>query len=718
MKNTHSMSRRAFLVRSGWLAGGITVLGSCSYIPVFPTLQMGDEEDALSWIQLTRSGDILFYCPRAEMGQGIDTGLTLVVAEELRIDPDSIHCVLPPTNQILPTKNTVGSQSIQDYFEPTALAAATLREALRRTAAGQMNTVPETLALTGNGFADPKGNMITYRQIAAQLDETVVLTEFPDPRPVLRSLSHRNYIGGASPMRDIKPIVHGEPVFVRDVSVEGMLFGTVAKPPHIGADLLEFDREAALAISGVEAVITGPDDLPGIVAVTPMALRLGMAALSCRWSVLTEEDEEFIHPDLDIDRAIAADSLRHTELDHQTANHPPAEGKTLSLRFDTPMMAHAAMEPRSGIVSVHDDGCEVWAASQDPFYIQRAIAKLLGFKVDQVVVQNHRLGGAFGGRIVCQAALEAAWLSAAVSRPVKVQWTREEEFSYNYAGPQFSHRILIDMDDDNRIRRWQHQFVASPITVPRSLIPKPTHRILDMVRDMGVARGSIAPYDFETQLVEYDASTIGMTTGAWRGLGSAPNAFAVECAMDEAAILAGEDPITFRLKHITDDRLRNVLQRVRQLSDWSGRTHPGVAATIYKSATYVAVVAETAIRDGTPTVTKLWCAQDCGLAVSPDRIRAQIEGNLIWAVSMVLLEEFTMERGIASSNNFDRYQIARQQHIPEIHIEIVESTAPPTGAGEPSLAPAVAAIANGFSRVTGQRVHKLPVRHPNRVVTS
>jgi len=702
-------SRREFLVRTGWVAGGLTVLSSCSFVPALPT-DIGDTEDALGWIQLTRAGEFTFYCPRSEMGQGIDTGLTQVVAEELWVNPENIRSVLPATDQILPTKITAGSESVQDYFEPTALAAATMRETLREFAAQRMEVHPSTLTLVENGFKDGNGGRVSHIQIANRLSESIVLSKFPEPRPTLRSLSHRNYIGQPSAMKSGSTIVHGRPLFSRDASMEGMLFGAVARPPYLGATLISFNRQAALAISGVSAVVVGPEDSPGVLAATPMASRAGVRALNCRWSELSSADREYIHADLDIDKSIADGALDHVELAQDASSNPPFPVENeLDLRFDTPTIAHAAMEPRSGLVSVKGDSCQAWTASQDPFFMQGTLAKLLGLNEQRVVVNNHRLGGSFGGRIHCQATVEAAWLSAAVSKPVKVQWTREDEFAYNYVGPQFSHRIHIEMDATNVIRRWRHQFVATPIMIPRMLIPKSVHWVVDLLADQGVARGSVAPYDFDTHHVAYGSVTAGMPTGAWRGLGSAPNTFATERAMDEAAALVGEDPIDFRLKHLSNDRLKNVIEIVRQASEWDQNSNLGIAAAIYKSTTFVAVVAETALESGKPVVKRLWCAQDCGVALSPDRIRAQIEGNMVWAIGMTLLEEFKLKDGIAESSNFNRYPIPRQSHMPEMHIHIVESSLPPTGSGEPAIAPAVAAIGNSIARLTQTPIAKLPI---------
>ena len=710
-----TMNRREFLLKTGWVAGGLTVLSSCSYVPAFPT-SLGETEDALGWIQLNERGEFIFYCPRSEMGQGIDTGLTQVVAEELWVDPKHIICILPKTDQIKPVKNTSGSQSVQDYFQPTALAAATLREKLRELASRQLLTPSSHLAIVENGFEGSSGDRISYQEIAATLSSAVVLSDFPDPRPELRSLQHRNYIGQPGTMKSIDRIVHGKPLYARDASCEGMLFGGVARQPFLTAELISFDGDRSLQFAGVVAVVEGPDGLPGVIAKTPMALRKGIAALNCQWSSLTEVDESFIHPDIDIDRSISQSLLNHTELSQRsTSSSPHTIENELDIRFDTPMLAHAAMEPRAGLAHMKKDSLEVWTASQDPFLMQATLANLVGLDKDKVIVNNHRIGGGFGGRLLCQATIEATWLSVAISRPVKVQWNREEEFAYNYVGPQFSHRIHLEIDKDHQIRAWHHRFMASPIMLPRSLIPKSMHWAIeladDFIDDKGVARGSIAPYRFDSHQVDYGTVTTGMPTGPWRGLGDAPNTFATERAMDEAASLTGEDPIDFRLRHIVDDRLENVLNRVRRMSNWDNRSGLGVAVSVYKSVTYVAVVAETALESGKPIVKRMWCAQDCGLMLSPDRIRAQIEGNLTWAVGMVLSEALEMNDGMPESNNFDRYLIARQQQMPEIYIELVDSSLPPTGSGETSFGPGVAALANGLTSLTGQSISELPV-HP------
>jgi isoquinoline 1-oxidoreductase beta subunit len=291
-----------------------------------------------------------------------------------------------------------------------------------------------------------------------------------------------------------------------------------------------------------------------------------------------------------------------------------------------------------------------------------------------------------------------------------VQWSREEEFRFNYVGPQFSHRIQAGVTGAGDIAYWHHRMVGSPILASSAMVPEHLHWAADLPADPGTWRSADLPYQAPHRRVDFADVRKPMPTGAWRGLGATPNTFAVECAIDELSELAAADPLAFRVRHATDARLAHVLERVEALSGWSADSRGlGVAAAAYKSATFVAVVAQVA-RDGDSIrVEHLWCAQDCGLAVCPDQVRAQIEGNLVWGIGMVLHEEFRLEDGLGATANFDSYRIARNTDVPAIEVEIVDSELPPTGSGEAAFAPAAAAIVNAIHSEGGGRMRALPL---------
>ena len=710
------LSRRDFLVASGWVAGGVTVLSSCSLVPVLPTFGSVGEDDGVTWIQLRADGSVLFRCPRAEMGQGIATGLSRVVADELGLPQGGVECVYPTTSEIAPVPMTVGSQSVEQFYEPTARAAASLRELLAERAVARTGRARSELDLEDGAFVARGGERIGFAELL-EPGESTIAPASADPDLVLSSrvgLEARAAGETTDSLVHADRLVRGTEVFSRDVRLDGMAFGAVAHPPQLGAQLLGFDADTARGVPGVVAVVTGPAGEVGVVAETPMAARAGAEALACRWAPLDDAQLAEVQAPLDVDRAIADGGLDHTPFDEGDLG----EGREravhhLDARYDTPMVAHAALEPRSGVADVRDGRCEVHTGSQDPWFVQGHVARALGLSRGRVVVHNHRIGGAFGGRALCQAAVEAAWLSAGAGRPVKVQWTREDEFAHNYVGPQFSHRIQAGTDEEGEIAYWHHRMVGGPILTSSALVPENLHWAADIPPDPGTFRGTDLPYRAPSRRVDFADVRQPMPTGAWRGLGAAPNTFAVECAIDELARGAGADPLDFRLSRAGDDRLARVLERVRVLSEWEqargdGR-HFGVAAAAYKNVTFVAVVAEIA-DPATPRVTGLWCVHDCGYVMSPDRVRAQVEGNLAWGVGMALHEEFRLVGGTAGTRNFDTYAIARNADLPRTEIELIDSPEDPSGAGEAAFAPAAAAIVNAVSAARGEPVRRLPLR--------
>ncbi|MEM9622416.1 MAG: xanthine dehydrogenase family protein, partial [Pseudomonadota bacterium] len=560
---------------------------------------------------------------------------------------------------------------------------------------------------------------LTYRQLLqdSEISEEIVLAE--PSRDTVQLFTRapaasRRHIGQMVEQVGIHDVVTGQAQYSRDARLPDMRFGAVARPAQLGAELIAWDADKARQVAGVMAVVEGPDGTPGVVASTPGAAQRGVQALACKWRQLSADQLARVQENLDIDVLIDRNELEHKPIDNGSlASGREAAQIQLNERYDTPMAAHAAMEPRAGLAHFERrDGtaqCRVWTGSQDPWLVRKAVSRALGINDERVIVYNHRIGGAFGGRLLCQASIEAAWLSQAVGEPVKVQWSREEEFACNYVGPQFSTRIEAGLDDTGNIAYWHHRMAGAPILTSSTFIPRRLHWAADLVADPGTQRGTELPYAVTNQRVEFADVRVPMPTGAWRGLGAAPNTFAVEVAMDELASAAALEPLAFRAAHARDPRLAGVLKRLAELiSDED--TPPGVAATAYKGVTFVAVAASVDVSSGLPVVTKLWCVHDCGQVVSPDQVLAQIEGNLVWGIGMALTEEFKLADGTPSTLNFDTYLPPRSLDIPPMQIEMIESDAPPSGAAEAAFAPVAAAIANAVSRATGARQRRLPLQ--------
>ncbi|MBT6441318.1 MAG: xanthine dehydrogenase family protein molybdopterin-binding subunit [Alphaproteobacteria bacterium] len=722
------ISRRRFLIRSGWLAVGATVVASCSsfrsLLPALPTFDDPELEDSLTWVQVLPTGGIRFFCPRMEMGQGASLGLSQVVAEELNVDQSEIECVLPNTQQTPPFKMTVSSESIADFFDPVSYGAARLREALRTVAAKKAGIRPGQIRDGRGGFVLPDGSALRYGALVPSeplviSDPAVSEAEKNPPRYALQRQGAYKAIGHKWKHTELEKIVTGQTVFSQDVALPAMLHGQVIRPPSFGAILLDADGRVAQAMSGVVAVVVDKkSNFVGVVADNPFVLPGAIEAISAKWHVADDIDQNSLDEILDVEDLRARDDFEHKlassgdiDIGRQRARH------RVSARYDTPFLAHAAMEPRAAVASVGGNRVEIWCGSQDPFFVQRRVAEIVGRAEDEVVVYSHRMGGAFGGRIRCQASEEAAILSAAVDRPVRVSWDREAEFQNNYFQPVYSHFIDAGVTPTGAISHWDHDFVSSPILT--GSVPKSISWAVDMfTADEGTARGGMPPYRVADRRVRYSDVRTEVPVGAWRGLGAAPNSFAIESVMDELAASAGIDPLEFRLQNLspTQERLAGVLRRVAKLSGW-GRVMPqgagrGLACAVYKGETAVAIVVEIEVDRATGEVraTKVWCAQDCGLVVNPNQVEAQIAGNIVWGCGMALKEQITIAAGSVEERNFDGYEILRHHETPEINVALVAPPdTPPVGAGEAAIAPVAAAIANAVFDATGHRARRLPI---------
>jgi isoquinoline 1-oxidoreductase subunit beta len=717
--------RRQFLIKTGWISAGLTVLSSCSpiysAIPALPSTKSPEWSDAVTWVQVLPDGKVRFYCPRMEMGQGAAVGLSQVVGEELNVGQDDIECILPDTGQIPRFKMTVGSQSIAEFFEPVSRASAKLREILRARAAENGKLDISLIKDMKGGFQLSGGRQLKYRELVD--DVPVCLSDSTGSGGEYKQYSAENdrtrhAIGKNWKHHNLKAIVTGQSLYARDVSVDGMVYGHVLKPPVPGSQLVDVDVTRAKALPGVIAiVIEKKKNFVGLVVERPSQLRPAVEQVSLIWQVPDRQDQSELNDLLDVTRVRKTGDFEHELISSgKIPNTPSSSVERIEAVFETSFAAHAAMEPRSAVASVKNRSAEIWCGSQDPFFVRGRVAKAAGFSSDSVTVYPRRMGGGFGGRVPCQASEEAVLLSKAVRRPVRVAWDRESEFTQNYFQPRFSHHISAGVTKEGLIDHWQHDFVSSPIIT--GLIPDNIAWIVDkVVADEGTARGSLMPYQVENQLVRYSDIRTSVPIGAWRGLGSAPNSFAMESMIDELARKADRDPLAFRLGNLTakQGRLARVLKRAAAMAKWGRELRPGaglgIACAIYKGESFAAVVAEVDIDTANQTiqVKEIWCAQDSGLVINPDQVENQIAGNIVWGCSMVLKEQVTFEAGMAGQGNFDTYEILRHNETPLIHTELVSSKERPSAVGETAFGPVAPAITNAIFAATGQRIRKLPV---------
>ncbi|WP_037371376.1 xanthine dehydrogenase family protein molybdopterin-binding subunit [Salipiger mucosus] len=477
----------------------------------------------------------------------------------------------------------------------------------------------------------------------------------------------------------------------------------------------------------IDVVVDTEANFAGIVARDPFVLDASLEKLAPRWSA-EKDGAEDLQDFMNSVHLQQTESFEHELVEEGSGNTSSEEEiRTISAEFRTSMAAHAAMEPRAAVADVGPDKAEIWCGTQDPYFVRARIAALLGRRRADIVIHPQRMGGAFGGRVACGAAEQATRLSAMVGRPVRVQWDREAEFRNSYMQPPFAHRVSAEVNAAGTLTRWMQDFVSAPITTgPVSALGDGMSQFIAagidwFSADTGTARGAEHPYSAAIQRIRYSDIRTDLPFGPWRGLGAGPNTFVTESVMDELAEAVDMDPVAFRLHNLASghDRLAHVLKRVAKLSGWAGRASQeastgaqGVACGIYKGMTYVAAVAqiEALHAQREIRVRKVWCVQDCGCVVNPDQVRAMIMGNIVWGCGMALKEELTLDGTSVRQDNFDTYEIMRNDACPDVEIELVPSEEPPAGAGEAALVSIAPAITNAVHAATGNRIRRLPIR--------
>lgn len=683
------MRRRTFLAAAG---GGLVVLigagvATWSQVPVLPKRPEPDAETAFGWIAY-RDSRFILTLPRAEMGQNIATAFKQVACSELGVGWELVELRLHDTS-LFPVKATVGSESVGLFTEPLAQACASLRDALD----------------------------------AGRLEGHIAV--LPRPVSALRAFRAGGLVGASPELAQGRHIVTGAALYAADVARPGLLYGRVLRAPaspEVRSRAGGWDRIAAEKIPGFVAVVedcgspNGHAEGLGIVASRPGALDLITEALAVEWQI----DNHPAHPDIaqtiDIDTALSKGDLGNIVMD----DAPDGISWDVNLRFDLPFAAHAQIEPRAAVAEWEDGRLMIWTGTQDAFYVRDELAGVFGIDPDAVTVQTMRIGGAFGGKVLCRAEMEAAALARAAGAPVKVQWTRAQEYAFAYHRPPSSHRLRLQLSG-GRITDWDHQQVSSHIIFTPAGLPAWMQVVTDLVAgDPGVARGMRIPYAVERAHAAYDMIRLPVHSGPWRGLGAGPNCLAVESAMDEAALAAGADPLEFRLDHIRDPRLAEVLRRLGEVANWQGaaasgrndiRTGRGIACGIYKENSYAAVVADVSVEpSGHIRVTRLWCVHDCGLVINPNQVRAQCEGNLVWSIGMVLSDDLPIEAGRVIAENFHDAPIPRLSEAPPIVVDLIDSNLPPSGAGETAIVAGPGAIANAIRAATGVRPTNFPLQ--------
>ncbi len=718
-----SINRRAFLRKSAGAGAGLTLMVGLSACSRQETAsgpqQLSDAVDsepleANAFVKIGTDNRVTVMIKHLEMGQGTYTGLATLVAEEMDADWEQIVSQSAPADakryanlQWGPVQGTGGSSAIPNSYMQLREAGAAARQMLVGAAAAAWEVAAGEIAVVkGRVSHAASGREASFGELAEAavqqpLPQTVTLKDPKDFTLIGTKLSRKD-IGKTD----------GTAVFTQDIQLPGMLTAVVAHPPRFGARLQRVDDSAARQVKGVVNVVTIPTGV-AVLAETFWQAKKGRDALQLEWDeseAFNQSSEELIQQYRELAQQPGASAQKHGDVEQGFA----AADKVIEASYEFPYLAHAAMEPLNCVVQIHADGAEVWNGCQLQTVDQAAVAGVLGIKPESVVIHTLLAGGSFGRRAGTNSdyVVEATEIAKAHAQPVPVKlvWTREDDTNAGYFRPLYVHHLKAGLDKQGNIVAWQHRIVGQSI-----LTGSPFAGMVQNGIDLSSVEGAIhLPYKMDNFSVELHTVDINVPVLWWRSVGSTHTAYSTEAFIDELAAAAGRDPIAYRLDMLGDDaRHRGVLELAAEKSGWKSPLPAGRVRgfALHKSfGTYVAQVAELSIADDQRyRVEKVTCAVDCGVAINPDVIRAQIEGGIGYGLSPALISETTLREGKVVEANFDRYQVIRIDHMPAIDVHIVNSAESPTGVGEPGTPVIAPAVANALFAASGKPRHKLPL---------
>jgi isoquinoline 1-oxidoreductase subunit beta len=716
-------SRREFLVLGGSsVAGALIALytGPQSALAASGTEALPSPFDA--WIQIGSGGRIVLCVAKAEMGQGVLTSLSRLLAEELDVAWEQVDVQQALVNPERYDHLTVGSSSIRSLYLPLRRAGALARDLLLRAAAARWKVLPEVCRTRLGVIYGPSGQRLEYEQVAAQA------TELPLAQGVkLKSAEKFVLIGHSAGHVECKSKVDGSAMFGIDVMRPGMLHATILRCPAIGQALQSFDQTAASTVRGVHSIFPIPP-VEG-----DSFTRGGIAVVACdSWAAL--QARRLLKPDwgevqasgIASERIMAA--LRRTaenSTDIVKSRGDPLRvlrqgGRLITASFQLPFLAHATMEPMNATVHVQSDRVDAWLPTQNAADARAAIARVLNRTPTSVSVHQTLLGGGFGRRDVTDFAVEAAQISAAAGAPVKLLWTREDDIQFDRYRPAAVHVIQASLDKHGYPEAWLDKM--SSVSIDSFLTPS-------QVRNGEGSEGGgarVIPYDVPAFQFEYRRLECPVAVGWWRSVSDSINTFVVECFIDELASEAKQDPLQYRLRLLPKgrttptgdegvievDRLRRVLLAVAGQARWNDRQRKDRAlglACHYARGSYIATVAQVRVQGNDIVVQRLWAAVDCGTVINPLGVDAQISGALQLGCSAALYERVSLKDGRTEQSNFNTYRLLRVDASPQTEVQILPSPARPGGAGEIGVPPVAPSIANALFRATGRRFRSLPL---------
>jgi isoquinoline 1-oxidoreductase subunit beta len=699
------LSRREF-VGAGIAAGAGLVIGF--YLP--HRNESRKEFSPNAYLRITPDNKVTIVVARSEMGQGVRTALPMILAEELEADWKQIEIEQAGASTFFGDQTTGGSASIRTTWDPMRKAGAIAREMLISAAALTWG-VPRSSCTAENGHikhAVPNRSL-SYGELAGKAATLPIPADVP-----LKQSKDYKIVGQRLRRLDSPSKVTGGAVFGIDLRIPGMKYAVLSRCPVIGGKVSSFDDKDSKKVSGVSYVGKIGDPAVAVVADSIWGAMEGRRVLTVNW------DEG---PNKDLNTAAITASLKQAAskkgVNLYSAGEPAkASGHHIAAEYSLPFMAHAPMEPGNCTAHYQGTSCELWAPTQVPQDCRDSVATAVGLDPDQVKVNVTLMGGGFGRRLEHDYAVEAALVSKAISAPVKVVWTREDDMRSSTYRPASLHQLSATLDGSGSPAGLTHRIIAPSISGQKGQ-PVPNGVDPDLPDEAGPV------YGIPNYLIEYVLTETPVPLGWMRSVYALQAAFALEGFIDELAAAAGKDPLKYRLQLLSKDqdltyftttwhtaRMRGVLQLAAEKSGWdkslaAGRFRGVACFGCFQS--YMAEVVEISMENDQPRVHRVVAAVDCGQVVNPTILEQQIQGGIVYGLANALRAKITIDKGRVVQGNFDDYAPLRMEETPAVEVYAVPSPEAPTGIGEPSVPPIAPALCNAIFAATKKRIRALPI---------
>ena len=718
------VSRRFFLSASIAAGGGLLIgyslspaaaaVSDVAFVSPQDKPLHNNEIPLNAWIRITPSDEVTLISSQSEMGQGVMTTLPAILAEELCADWSRVKIELSSVapayrNPRINWQFTGNSESTTGFFDLLRTMGASAREMLIKAAANRWN-VPfeECYAEKGRIIHRPTNRALTFGEVA---QDAAGITPSKDPK--LKSESDWKLLGRALPRVELSSKLNGSAVFGLDFTVPGMVYAAVMQSPVHGGAVSKFDKESVLKLPGVIDVVPIPNGI-AVVAKQYWQARRALKALKVEFDGGTNSNISSKSLDKQYRAALEGNVWKTVR-----AEGDPIQADQMRSRFqevvtqdyESQFLAHATMEPMNCTASVTDDGCTVWGPLQGPELAKLTLSGMFKLPPEKVSINRTLLGGGFGRRLLVDFVVQAALISKAVAKPVKVVWSREEDIQHDVYRPATLNRITAGLDKSGRPSAIAHK-VVSPSILQFVYAPAVTED-----NDPSCLEGLMEThYQIPSQRVDFKLLKVGVPTSVLRTTGYGPNIFAVESFIDELAFKAKQDPYDFRRALLKEERSLKVLETLIEKSDWKKKPAKGIARGMaYTEAfrTHIAHVVELSVKDDLVKMYRITCVIDCGVALDPEITKNSIEGGTVWGLGVAFKSNITFQSGRTVESNFHDYQIAQMDETPPIEVHIVNSSTKGLGGtGEVGPVTLVPAVTNAIFAATGKRYRSLPLsRH-------